>query len=451
MSSHSRDFANFRRKLLCVAIAGCIALPANLPALAASVALATAPLATSTTSVVKPNVMFILDDSGSMGDKTLPDWASDNDPVTGTAYDAMPPLFRNAQFNGVAYNPAITYVPPTLFTAAGVVDTTTYPSMASPWTSVKNDGYGIQSASTTNLITSFPDIQWCTDSTYTTCLRNDNLILPGTVGGVAYNTSQSKNSTGTGNVVSGPPDAPTTAMRTFGPFYYKINPGEFCTGPDLKNCQTTQTAMYNTPANVRWCNSAAQASNPTPTAGNCQGINSVTFNYPRYPTKFFTAGSPFVPAVPAVVAVTAVFPTGLITFSGTTTSGSSAATINRSRAGTNTITLGGARVSNANPLTIGTSRTPAQAAAAVVAVIGTGGSVKAYIGGNPITAVCAGKSTSVVCLVDTTTYTNGSAVAIGSTSNFGGVSVTTTATAGGVTPVTGSPFIPAVAAGPAGY
>jgi type IV pilus assembly protein PilY1 len=64
------------RNLLSLVLAASLALQ-PLPALAASVALATAPLATSTTSTVKPNVMFILDDSGSMDWNYLPDWAND--------------------------------------------------------------------------------------------------------------------------------------------------------------------------------------------------------------------------------------------------------------------------------------------------------------------------------------------------------------------------------------
>ena len=85
------------RHLLCLALAASLALP--LPSLAASVALATAPLATATTSTVKPNVMFILDDSGSMGWDYLPDWANDNYPGTSTSYNGVPALHRNNKFN----------------------------------------------------------------------------------------------------------------------------------------------------------------------------------------------------------------------------------------------------------------------------------------------------------------------------------------------------------------
>lgn len=50
----------------------------------------------------KPNVMFILDDSGSMDSKYMPDdmWRDDR-------YG-----YKSSQCNGVAYNPALTYLPP---------------------------------------------------------------------------------------------------------------------------------------------------------------------------------------------------------------------------------------------------------------------------------------------------------------------------------------------------
>ncbi len=148
----------------------------------------------------------------------------------------------------------------------------------------------------------------------------------------------------------------------------------------------------------------------------------------------FVAGT----AVAPTAAVPAVNPTGLITFAGTATSATLTARINRNLAGNRTITVGTGggliTVSTANPLTIGggNSRTPAQVAAAVVTSVGTGGTVKAYVGGNAITPTCAAQTTSVVCLVDNSgTITNGKAVAVGTTTNFDSVTVATTATAGG--------------------
>ncbi|MBU1214282.1 MAG: PQQ-binding-like beta-propeller repeat protein [Gammaproteobacteria bacterium] len=530
-------YRSFVRPLLSLAISAIIAFPQ--PSLAASVALANAPLATSTSSAVKPNVMFILDDSGSMGWDYLPDWANDTDPASSgsypsarVSYTSVPALFRNNQFNGIAYNPAITYSPPVLYNADGTLNTTTYPNIGSPWTSVKNDAFGVQSTNSTNLVTSFPDVEFCTDSNYTDCLRNDNLLLPGTVNSKNYSTKHTTTSSSSGNVATGAPDAPTTAARSFGPFYYTTVPGEYCDSANLTNCQTTQTSTFSYPATLRWCDSSALT--------NCRAINDSTYKYPRYPTLYYSAGSPLIPAQPAhgpidavpgvaasasftfnysgtvnpigfsikvngtemltattpnallsswqlanwvqthyslagyfvsvngstvtitanttgtayninslvitetpgiVTAITtpsfvsgvdsgtAIRPTGLISFGGTTTSSSNSAIIDDDISG-KSVYVGGTSAEN-NAITIGKSKTPSQAAAAVVSEIGTGNSIKAYVGGNTITPLCAAQSSNVVCLVDTTTYSNGRDVRIGTTYNFSGLTVSTTATDGG--------------------
>lgn len=217
--------------LLSLVIATSLSLP--LPSLAASVALATAPLTTSSSSSVKPNLMFILDDSGSMGWNYLPDWANDRHPTVGSNYNNMPELFRNSGFNGLAYNPAITYTPPALFNVDGTLDTSTYPSQTGTsaatgastavgtpnWRSVKNDAYGVQSTGTSNL----------------------------------------ENSAS----------------------YYVFIAGEYCSTDKLDNCvtasgpTTVSGVVYDKPAVLRWCDSSALT--------NCQSINNTTFKYPRYP------------------------------------------------------------------------------------------------------------------------------------------------------------------------
>ena len=77
---------------------------------AAGVDIANAPLATSSSTAVKANVMFTLDDSGSMALKYMPDEMSS----TGR-YG-----YRSAQCNGLAYNPGITYVLPVDSTGVSV-------------------------------------------------------------------------------------------------------------------------------------------------------------------------------------------------------------------------------------------------------------------------------------------------------------------------------------------
>lgn len=180
------------------------------------------PLITSSTSSVKPNIMFILDDSGSMDWDFLPDWADNTDPVSGNNYNSIPLFHRNSDFNGVAYNPAITYTPPTKYNSDGSVNTTTYTSKTSgntsSWTAVPNDGFGIQSTSTSNL--------------------------------------------------------------TSNAYYYKFIPGEYCTGENLRTCTTASSAStsYPYPAPLRWCTDSSMSS--------CQAVwFTGSHEYPRYAGK----------------------------------------------------------------------------------------------------------------------------------------------------------------------
>jgi type IV pilus assembly protein PilY1 len=118
-------------------LAAGLALP--LPALSAAVELATSPMATSTTTTVKPNLMFVLDDSGSMDWDFMPDTAKNFAGKYG---------FNSSQCNGTFYNPAITYSAP--------VNSTGGPLNATPttFTAAYKDGYNT-SAGTTDLSTGF--------------------------------------------------------------------------------------------------------------------------------------------------------------------------------------------------------------------------------------------------------------------------------------------------------
>ena len=205
------------------------ALALTMSAHAALTDLSTLPLSTyyAPSSVdVKPNILFVLDDSGSMDWDAMPDQAtwfdnynSEYRPGNYANVDNyMPPYMRyNSGFNGVAYNPAILYLPPANFNADGTPNTTTYPSMTSAntaaWTAVKNDGYGVQSTNTSNLS-----------------------------GGV---------------------------------YAFVTVPGEWCDKPDLRTCNTTY-AIDKYPATMRWCATAALNS-------DCGATWDSSRMYPRMP------------------------------------------------------------------------------------------------------------------------------------------------------------------------
>ncbi|TLD44587.1 MAG: Type IV pilus biogenesis factor PilY1 [Accumulibacter sp.] len=198
--------------------------------LAAPTQLANSPISGASSVEIAPNILFVLDDSGSMDWDYLPDWAG----LAAGLHQS-----KNAGFNGLAYNPAVTYLAPKYFDASGAPDTTTYPSQNSAattaWTSVKDDGYGVQSAGRSNLI------------------------------GNAY--------------------------------YYTTVAGEYCTNQSMKTCvaATAPSATYPVAARLRWCRTAADAVAATPASGACQATQidpnpgppatptNIPFNYPRMP------------------------------------------------------------------------------------------------------------------------------------------------------------------------
>ena len=289
---------------------------------AATTDIANVPLVTSAPNAVLPNLMFVLDDSGSMDSDYLPDSANDSicrsSGATGTASGNFgqscvnEPPFRSPSFNGSYYNPSITYRPPLY--ANGTAWPTQSAAATATWTNVRNDAYGVQSTGSTNLVTGYADVEYCTDNVlYNDCLRNGNYVLPGTVNSKSYIYRRATTATGTGFIATGSPDAPTTESRNFGPHYYVMTPGEYCDAPNLRNCQQTQTAVFKYPAPVRWCSSNTNARAAIPAAGSCQALQTPTYSNLRIPTKFFTPATAGTPGT-AEVAATSSFS---VTLSGT--------------------------------------------------------------------------------------------------------------------------------------
>ena len=279
---------------------------------AATTDIAQVPLVTSAPNAVLPNLMFVLDDSGSMNWDFLPDYVDDNRCRSGGATStasgsfgaacANEPPYRSPSYNGSYYNPAITYRPPLY--ANGTSWPTQNAAASASWTSVRNDAYGVQFTGTTNLVTGYADVEYCTDITYTDCLRNGNYVLPGTVNSKNYTTRRATTASGTGFIARGAPDTATTEARSFGPHYYTITPAEYCDAPNLRNCQATATAVFKFAAPVRWCTSDANARAATPAAGSCQALQTPTYNNLRIPTKIFSAGTAATPATAEVAAST---------------------------------------------------------------------------------------------------------------------------------------------------
>ena len=128
MKNDQRAYSTLR-KLSALALAAGLVLP--LVSRAASVTLATSPLATSTTSTVSPNVVFLLDNSGSMGWDHMPD--NNTDGGSAVSFNFGYYGVRSSQCNQVYYEPSITYLTP--------VDAAGTPYADSSFTAACDDGF----------------------------------------------------------------------------------------------------------------------------------------------------------------------------------------------------------------------------------------------------------------------------------------------------------------------
>jgi len=259
-----------------------LALPfagAALPAHAGPTGLASLPLMSLDGSgTVKPNLMMIYDDSGSMAYQHTPDYVDDTTTCRGSSTIKQATVacvaghvpYHTPQFNRQYYNPATRYLPPVK------ADQTTYDSQdatkTSQWTNVDTDAYGLDTkdltgkpTNKTNLVTGFPDLEWCLPGSTTDCKRN--------IAGYTYpNTLYTKSQAFSGN-----------------PYYYTLNVNEYCKDATLKDCVSTAVnatapnTTYKTAAPLRWCSDTdltkCQAKYVTLRKGK---TDEVAYKYPRF-------------------------------------------------------------------------------------------------------------------------------------------------------------------------
>jgi type IV pilus assembly protein PilY1 len=223
--------------------------------------LGTAPLVSATTGDVLPNLMYILDNSGSMASVYMPDYVNDSNKckTTGTAASTAnnfftancqfgDPAYNTRDFNSIYYNPEITYTPGV--NADGSLKTAMTSANTAGWTSVPNDAYGITFTGNTTLVptsatTGYPDRVWCNTTSLPAdltdplvCRKNTQYIYPNNTGTQSTSFNQ-----------------PYTARGY--PYYYTVAAGEYCTDKNLTSCitATAPTATHTFPAKLRWCTS----------------------------------------------------------------------------------------------------------------------------------------------------------------------------------------------------
>ena len=299
------------KKALACALCVSIAIPA--PLYAAATDIAAGPLAQPASSV-KPNMLLILDDSGSMARQFTPDYVSsnsnagtvancfdardNNNPPTATPRDcfAGDPPAMSPDFNTQYYNPEIRYYPAVNYDGTSKGDMTA--TATTNWTLVPTDNV---SSATRNVArkdlhtgnqgsTTAENTHWDTSTPGTPLLTKDlasgfpDRVWCNSTGASATDTAACK----TNSSYSYPNDtfgygrdgSGDRKYKLGAPYYYRINPTEYCTNASLTACvaATSPTNVagvdYNVPARVRFCDSTAHT--------NCQAKRTGTFRYPKF-------------------------------------------------------------------------------------------------------------------------------------------------------------------------
>jgi type IV pilus assembly protein PilY1 len=258
---------------------------------AAQTDLAQAPLATSASATVLPNLMFILDNSTSMETDRMPDEVKDDTTckkclsgscdIVGTKCDRGHPPYYAAPFNTIYYNPQTTYSPAVNSTGASLGNSDPTAALSEPF---------LGGTSKKNLTTTYREIYWCkktnpssdelTDPSLNVC-RQNGITMPGST----FTYDNTSNDDGSGGY---PTKTYLNAVikDTHNPFYYEITPREFCTDQTLAQCSFTKGGTFLLDAPVRFCKSAAKAADTNVVSGpavpDCQSKVSSSYKYPRF-------------------------------------------------------------------------------------------------------------------------------------------------------------------------
>ncbi len=321
-------------KLTARAIVALAALAAGLGALAAHAAttdITSSPLeVASSNTTVKPNIMLLFDDSGSMAWDFMPDWIGPSPlpghgvdkprctsgsttkngvvvpctPGTTTGQSGEPPYYAY-QFNGVYYNPLVYYPPGVTYTGTTMTSYTSSNSTA--WTKVPVDAYGTTSG-TINLVSGYPETVYCNATGITppstSCKRNgidtgnpflynlgsaSNGYPDAVLSSASGSVTVTLNGSNTIKVMPGTYENFATQKVNF--FYYDITPAEYCTDATLTACTLSKVSTtvggvtYGTAAPIRYCLSATDANSVSAVTGTTSVTWSATAQ-PRCQQKY---------------------------------------------------------------------------------------------------------------------------------------------------------------------
>jgi type IV pilus assembly protein PilY1 len=219
------------------------------------------PLTTSTATAMRPNIMFVLDDSGSMASTYMPDYVDDGScKNTDGSYTKqclpMDPPYYASGFNSIYYNPTFTYPAP------ANADGTTKPNQvrmsgSTPrWDQVQTDPYTNPSSKIS--LETYQDIRWCIKKDPSPAQLTDPKYCR--VNGIAY-ASMTNPLGGTHAAVLEGYNYPTTVFKydrtdsgtrftiDVAPYYYNVTPGAitWCKDTALSLCQASRTSTHKNP------------------------------------------------------------------------------------------------------------------------------------------------------------------------------------------------------------
>ena len=212
---------------------------------AAAVDLSNAPMTTSTATSVRPNLLFVLDDSGSMGSDYMPDWVNDpfcrdtSGAVNNKGCTISDPPYMSSAFNGIFYNPLNAYKPPVNYDGTSRADQFYLSGATKKWDKVQRDPF-LDPTVVDNLETGVSDVLWCKNSSPSAADKADSSKCR--KNGVAYTTSP------TVAALYNYPDSTGTYKYSIpnngAPYYYITSVLQWCKNKTSGPCQPRQDATY---------------------------------------------------------------------------------------------------------------------------------------------------------------------------------------------------------------
>ena len=321
--------------------------------------IATEPLGTATTSI-KPNVMFILDDSGSMFREFMPDDVGAPSPffpgnaacfdagdtgdgeASGAIFSDLArldrckpgdPPYMSPDFNTIYYNPAIQYRPGVNYD--GTEKPTQDALNTSDWTKVRTDEYNVENwhqlvdtnfdsniasgeqtaanAIEVDLATGYPDRVWCTSTadaaTGGNCRQNSAYTYPnyefpyGTTNGTTpkYVSSAPYYYRMQSAQYCRPDGTDCKSGAAINPALHTLQQPEFCLDAEMTDCAVGSAVTANHVfSGVRWCNNQKLQEDPVtnnPRVNYCQRKQIGNFLYPKHLGLTVSQGPATFPAV----------------------------------------------------------------------------------------------------------------------------------------------------------